>query len=410
MTPTQSPSRRLVFVNRFYAPDHSATSQILSDVAEALSDRGHDVTVVTSRMSYDASAKYERRETRAGVKVRRIWTTRFGRGSTIGRAFDYLTFYLSVTLSLLFSLSKGDILIAKTDPPMLSIPLGVVARLRGVKLVTWLQDVFPEVATELGVGSSDNFILKAIKALRDRSLRRATMNVAIGECMARAVEAMGVPRGKIIVIENFVDDVAIVRRDDHAPALREEWGFSEDDFIVGYSGNLGRAHDLDTLLDAATLLAPHPQIKFLFVGGGFLRERLTQEIKARGLSNIELRPYQPRERLAESLSVPNFHWASLVPALEGYIVPSKVYGIAAAGRPLLMIGDEAGEIGQMATRHQFGLCAAPGDAERVKAIILELSTSPEDLETLGVNARAFIDQHSSMAKAFERWHQLAIKL
>lgn len=410
MTPTQSPSRRLVFVNRFYAPDHSATSQILSDVAEALSDRGHDVTVVTSRMSYDGSAKYERRETRAGVKVRRIWTTRFGRGSTIGRAFDYLTFYLSVTLSLLFSLSKGDILIAKTDPPMLSIPLGVVARLRGVKLVTWLQDVFPEVATELGVGSSDNLILKGIKALRDRSLRRATMNVAIGECMAHTVEAMGVAGGKITVIENFVDDTVIIRRDDHAPALREEWGFSEDDFIVGYSGNLGRAHDLDTLLDAATLLAPHPQIKFLFVGGGFLRERLTREIETRGLSNIELRPYQPRERLSESLSVPNLHWASLVPALEGYIVPSKVYGIAAAGRPLLMIGDEQGEIGQMAARHQFGVCAAPGDAERVKAIILDLSTNPKALKTLGVNARAFIDQHSSMSKAFERWHQLAIKL
>lgn len=398
--------RKLIFVNRFYAPDLSATSQILTDVTEALAQHGHAVTVMTSRMSYDGDDAYPSRETLNGVTVHRIWTTRFGRGSTVGRAFDYLTFYLSISFSLLFRLAKSDILVAKTDPPMLSIPLGAIARLKGAHLVNWLQDVFPEVATELGVTSSDNILARALKALRNRSLRRASVNVAIGQRMKERIVEMGVAAERITIIDNFVDDGTIMQGVDNAPELRKEWGLESDDFVVGYSGNLGRAHDLDTILDAATALSDNPKIKFLFVGGGFLRERLTQEIAARGLENVLLRPYQPRERLPESLRLPNLHWASLNPKLEGYIVPSKAYGIAAAGRPLLMIGEADGEIGTFVKAHDFGTCVAPGDHAGAEAVISGLANDPKRTEKLGQNARRFVDEQASMRLAFKRWDEL----
>lgn len=404
--PAPKPDRKVIFVNRFYAPDLSATSQILTDVAEALAKTDHTVTVLTSRMSYDGNQTYRPSERLKGVNIHRIWTTRFGRGSTIGRAFDYLTFYLSISLSLLFRLKKNDVLVAKTDPPMLSIPLGFIARLKSAHLINWLQDVFPEVATELGVTSSDNVLARALRSLRNRSLRHAAANVAIGERMKERIIEMGVESDRTTIIENFVDDRAIIHTPDHSPALREEWGLAPDDFVIGYSGNLGRAHDLDTMLDAATALQEKPQIKFLFVGGGFLRERLNQEIATRNLENVLLRPYQPRARLPESLRLPNLHWASLNPKLEGYIVPSKAYGIAAAGRPLLMVGDEDGEIGRFIKAYDFGICVAPGDHARVRKIISDLASDPARLDQLGQNARRFIDERACMQLAFKRWDDL----
>jgi glycosyltransferase involved in cell wall biosynthesis len=401
-----SKNTQIIFVNRFYAPDLSATSQILTDVAERLSASDLDVKVYTSRMSYDAQSTYRKTETLNGVQVKRVWSSRFGRGSIFGRACDYLTFYVSITLALLFAVRKGDILIAKTDPPMLSIPLGLVARLKRAKLVNWLQDVFPEVALNLGVGAKNGLFVSLLKILRNRSLKRAHTNVAIGERMAEALVSIGVEAERTRIIHNFVDDDAISATPEFSQTLRTEWGIGADDFVIGYSGNLGRAHDLDTVLDAASALTEHADIKFLFIGGGFLHEQLTQQIEARGLSNVILKPYQPRVRLPETLALPNLHWASLNPKLEGYIVPSKVYGVAAAGRPLLMIGDPDGEIGRRLSEFGFGLCAMPGDHEAVVEFILTQRASPELVADKGKRARHFLDQTASRTGAIEAWKTL----
>lgn len=407
MAPQHSPAPgRLLFVNRFYAPDLSATAQILTDVAEALSAEHHRVVVFASRLSYDGKTSYARRETIKGVEVHRVWSSRMGRDSTIGRAIDYLTFYLSISFSLLFVASKRDLIIAKTDPPMLSIPLGFVARLKRSKLVNWLQDIFPEVAQKLGYGSSNGAIMRVLTQLRNRSLQRAGMNVVIGTRMAEIVHSHQVPRDRVHIIENFVDDTLITPAETHAIKLREDWGLKSSDFIVGYSGNLGRAHDLDTMLDAAEQLKDRTDIKFLFIGGGYLHNRLKYEIETRQLPNIRLKPYQPRSRLVESLALPNLHWASLVADLEGHIVPSKIYGVAAAGRPLLMIGDPNGEIGRIFSHFPFGICIPQGESTTVRDFILKAQQDVALLQSMGHQARAFTDRRSSRRTAVSRWDKL----
>lgn len=401
---------KVLFVNRFYAPDLSATSQILTDVATGLASRGHHVIVYASRMSYDARTTYIPKETLHGVQIHRIWSTKFGRKSTAGRAVDYFTFYVSIVLTLLFSLSRNDILIAKTDPPILSVPLGVVTRVRRAKLVNWLQDIFPEVALELGMGAPDGLLFKLLKKLRNLSLRRADVNVAIGHRMSKVINSLGVQPDRICVIENFVDDEAIVHSVDHSLELRSKWGFSDSDFIVGYSGNLGRAHDIETILAAAERLRDAEHIKFVFIGSGHKHEHLVRQIANRKLTNIFLKPYQPRSQLQQSLALPNLHWASLTPSLEGYIVPSKLYGIAAAGRPLLMIGTPDGEIGQILKQYLFGKCIPPGQGEDVAAFILWAQSDPETMAMMGERARAFIDHRASKSRAMERWDELVQRL
>ena len=143
---------RIIFINRFFHPDHSATSQILCDLAFHLAETGRAVHVVTSRQLYDNPlAQLQKRESIRGVNIHRIATTRFGRALLPGRAIDYLSFYASTMWSLLLLVRRGDVLVAKTDPPMISLPVLVIAKLRGARVVSWLQDIYPEVALQLGV-------------------------------------------------------------------------------------------------------------------------------------------------------------------------------------------------------------------------------------------------------------------
>ncbi len=164
---------KLLFVNRFFFPDHSATSQILSDLAFELAGRGYQIEVITSFLSYDGSRKLKRRETVRGVTVIRLPTSAFGRGKLLGRAIDYLTFYLAAFFCLMRRVQRGDIVVAKTDPPLLSLLTAPVCRLKGAWAVNWLQDLFPEVAEalDLGKGVVEHTPFSLLRHLRNATLR-----------------------------------------------------------------------------------------------------------------------------------------------------------------------------------------------------------------------------------------------
>jgi len=365
------------------------------------------VTVISSRMGYeDPSARYPARDTHGGVRIVRVATSRFGRANLIGRAVDYASFYLTSFFAVIAEARRGDVVIIKTDPPLLSVPLGLAAKLKGARTVNWLQDIFPETAAALGLKVAASSLGRLTAALRNRSLVRADRTVVIGPRMKAKALAFGAPAGRLREIQNFCDDEAI---QPVAPAdnpLRAAWGFTPSDFVVGYSGNLGRAHDLTTLLAAADVLNPDPNFKFLFVGGGHLRSLLETEARARGLTNIVTRPYQPREQLALSLSVPDVHWVSLLPELEGLILPSKLYGIAAAGRPLLMIGDPEGDIGAWVRRHAFGAAFKIGDTDALVRTLNNLRETPDMAAAMGQQARLFLDTTARREVIIRQWSDL----
>jgi glycosyltransferase involved in cell wall biosynthesis len=403
----------LIFINRYFYPDHSATSQLLSDLAFELASVGETVTVLTSRQSYgDAEARLPAEETTGGVRIVRIWTTRFGRSNLFGRAIDYLTFYVSAALRLFRLTRRGDILIAKTDPPMLSVIAAPIARLKGARLVNWLQDLFPEVAEAVGVGASPLMrgFYGLLRSLRDASLRTASMNVVLGERMAERVAAAGVKATTIIPNWSDGREIRPVARSENV--LRKEWGL-DGCFVVGYSGNLGRAHEYRTLIDAIALIEEtvpaHPDaepVAWLFIGGGALYERFREEVAARGLTSVVFKPYQPRERLSESLSAADVHLVSLKPELEGLIVPSKFYGVAAVGRPTLFIGDAHGEIAIVVARHDCGLCVGEGQSRALSQAIAALAADPPRREAMGANARRAFETHYDKTIAFQSWRTI----
>jgi len=255
----------------------------------------------------------------------------------------------------------GDTIIAKTDPPPLSLVLERAARNRGTYLVNWLQGIYPETAAVLGVPLIRGPVSAFLTGLRNRGLRNADAAVVVGELMARRIQEFGVPAARVHVITNWCDDETIRPATGIDNPLRDAWHLSGK-FVVGHSGNLGRAHDFETVLGAADRLRNASHIIFPMIGGGTNFKELVKAVKARGLENsFRFRPYQERATLPHSLGVADVHWLFLHPALEGLIVPSKFYAVAAAGKPMLMIGDPEGEIGRLIGENRCGTIITPGD-------------------------------------------------
>jgi len=399
-------SPRVVFLNRYFFPDHSATSQILSDLAFHLAERGENVRVIASRQLYDdAAAALPPRECVLGVEIHRVGTTRFGRHALLGRAIDYLSFYVASALRLLRVARRGDVVVAKTDPPMLSVLISALAWIRGYRTINWLHDLYPEVAAELGISSVKGPVGRILISLRNASLRRATMNVAIGDDMAKRVRGMGVAAARLSVVTNWTDDESIRPSDAATNPLRRAWSL-EGKFVVAYSGNLGRAHDSQTLLEAAEILRGDPDVVFLFIGGGRGLIDLAAEVEKRQLKNFRFEPYQPREALSRSLGAADVHWLSLKPGLDGLILPSKFYGVAAAGRAILIIGSPDGELAELVAKHGCGYCITPGQGAELAGIIAALSQDRSRCRQLGANARRMLDERLTKSQALERWRTI----
>ena len=403
--------QRLFFVNRYFAPDHSATSQLLTQLVVHLAQSGRAVHVVTSRQLYDdAGAELPGSDEREGVQIHRVTGSRFGRARMASRAIDYLSFYASARQVLLKMVRPSDIVVTMTDPPLLSILGAHIGHRTGARTINWLQDVYPEIAAELGVPLVKSPFGASLRTRRDLSLRSADANVVVGSCMAERLAGFGVAAEQIHTVPNWCNDESIRPLPSRSNPLRKKWKL-EGKFVVGYSGNLGRAHEFETLLAAAERLKSDPNIVFLFIGGGHYMRALEQRVKEAGLSSqFRFLPYQEDGLLPFSLSVPDVHWISLRPELDGLVVPSKVYGIAAAGRPFISVSSPSGEVARLATRFGSGFVVAPGHSAELARVIWRLAGDSEEVEAIGVRARAMIDRHYARRHALGRWVRVIEKV
>lgn len=396
---------KIVFVNRFFYPDYSATSQMLTDLAFDLASRGCAVEVIASRQLYeDSNRNLVKMEEVGGVRVRRVWSSSFGRSHLPGRALDYLTFYISASWRMWRTVGAGDVVVAKTDPPLISVLAAIVVKTRRAVLINWLQDLFPEVAKALhvkGIGLVYPFLLW----LRNLSLSSARCNIVIGERMAIKLRSLGLKGTAVEVIHNWANGNDICPFENENNSLRSELAIGEK-FVVGYSGNMGRAHEFETLLDVAQRLSSRDDIVFLFIGGGARREWIELEVKRRNLSNVIFMGYQPRNKLAQSLSLIDLHVITLLPELEGLIVPSKYYGIAAAGRPALFIGDPEGEIPVILRESSSGWSFNPGNADAIASHLASLAGNKALIAETGRNARNIFESKFDQSKAFSAWEEV----
>jgi glycosyltransferase involved in cell wall biosynthesis len=392
---------KLVFFNRYYWPDRSATSQLLTDLATALAADGHEVRVVAGDREQDPGAPRLPRQARdRGVEIRRLRTTALGHTSLIGRAVDYFFFYAAARWFALWNVRRGDVVIAKTDPPLLGAALLPEVCLKRAVLVNWLQDLYPEVAEQLGVVRFSPFT-SLLRWLRNVSLRHARLNVVLGEHMRERVAAIA-GAASVRMIHNGCEDLPHTAAPAPANALRRELGLTGE-VMFAYSGNLGRAHRFEALLAAGEHLRGRRDLRFVIIGDGPQKAAVEAEARERQLANWSFLPLQPRERLADSLCAADVHLVSLEPKLEGLIVPSKIYGVLAAARPCIFIGAADGEVARILRRHDCGMIVDPEDPLALALAIERLAGDAALRRRLGANARRALDEHYTSGRAFAQW-------
>jgi colanic acid biosynthesis glycosyl transferase WcaI len=398
---------RIRFLHTFFHPDTSSGGQLLGDIAFHLASRGHDIEVVATRGSYDGGARtLPSRETINGVRVSRMWSPNLGRGSTLARAADLGTYAVGSAAHALTA-PRVDRLVFFTHPPLLASIAPVIERLRGEPYIVVMMDLYPHIAIRSGMLRDDGLASWFAKALNVRTLRGAEQVVVLGRCMAREVAALGVPQERITTIQNWVDDEVILPIPSAENVLRQELGLS-DAFVVMYSGNMGLGHRFEDILGAARRLKARKDIRFVFIGGGMRRGQIAEARDRHGLDNLILMDYLARDRLRYSLPMADAHFVSLRTGFEGLMVPSKAYGVMAAGRPLLYQGSATGEIALMLAEEGGGVVIEEGDEPGLTNLITSWADDRRLGETHGARGRAILERTYSKARALRAYERACI--
>lgn len=369
---------RVIFVNRFYWPEEPATSQLLTDLAQSATTGGFDVTVITSRR--DAASP--RRERHRGVDICRVGPPRHG-GRSIGfRILDFAGFMIAALWQLLRQVRGGDTVVIMTDPPLLGALAAPLLDWRDIRLIHWVQDIYPEVAIAL----TGHGWLRLFQPLRNHAWRQAEWCVTIGHDMAAVLNKASVNPDHIAVIPNWAPEGLREAPATECEAIKSAWGV-QDKFVVLYSGNLGQAHDLMSVLDIAAHLKSERDIAFVFVGDGAQQAALRQSARERQLDNVTFQSPQPRSRLGAALSAGDLHWVTLKAGCETCLLPSKLHGIIAVARPVLFIGPETSELFRAIPARKIGLSFSRGQTASAAAAILALKQDPQRRAAMSSAAR-----------------------
>lgn len=390
---------RVIILNQFFYPDHSATGQLMTDLAESLVEQGVEVTALSGRGRYNGGESLSLSEEYKGVRIRRAWATSFGKGSLFGRLADYLSFYLGASRTLL-RLPRHDIVMALTTPPLIGLIALIIGRLRDMRVVSLVQDVYPDVAVALGSLKKRNPATRLLDALNRFVLRKSDRIVVLGECMRERVAAkVGAENAdRIDVIHNWADGEEI------RPLEGEENPFSmrhnlNGKFVILFSGNLGRVNEFETVLRSALTLRDRADIIFLFIGEGARASEIQTFSEAHNLGNIRMLPYEPRENLRYSLAAGHASLVTLADGLAGLSVPSKTYGILAAGRPILFVGDAQSSVARIVRDNNCGEIISSGDSDRLAQVITDWASDKEKLSRLNHAAREAFGKHFDRARA-----------
>jgi glycosyltransferase involved in cell wall biosynthesis len=391
-------SPRIYFVNRFYWPDETATAQLLTDLTERLAAQGHAISVITTRPpNYSVDPTLHQ----GGIEVIRTGGRRSDRSSIMAKALSFVSFSARALRVLSKRLQPHDIVVLMTDPPLLSLLATSLSNKRGAHVVHWLQDIYPEVAAAVGRSAFTQTLIRK----RDRAWLAADICVAPCHDMARYVTSRGMDTNRVLVSPNWAPHGVEESDHEQVERLRKDWGLVGK-FVVMYSGNLGRVHELDPILEAAEELRSEPDIVFLFVGGGAQKSRLQAKASGKRLTNVIFKPAQPRIRLGTTLAMAHLHLVTLKDGCEAYVFPSKFHGIVAAGKPTLFIGPKDCELSRLVTARDIGKAYAPHEVDRLVQTIRHLRHAPADCARMGKLAKAYSVQTGGLDTAVFTWDRL----
>jgi colanic acid biosynthesis glycosyl transferase WcaI len=393
------PGRRpkLLVLNQYYRPRLEATAQLLAELCTALAD-DFDITVITGSVG-DPSVPLE--EVRDGVRIIRVRSTSYERSRLSRRATNYLT-YMSWSLFAAMR-ERPDVVFAMTDPPMIGAVALVVARRFRVPLVVTSQDIFPEVAVELG-RLRNPILVELLRATVELYVRRADRIVAIGETMQKRLEGKGASPERIRVIPNWVQAGQLTPQPRDNRWAREH-GLTGK-FVLMHSGNVGHAQNLETVIRAASFLRDLDDLVVAIIGSGARWDEIVALADRLEVDAVRFFPYQPRAELALSLSSADLHVVGLAKGLSGYVVPSRLYGIMAVGQPVIVVADPESETAQLVQEVGCGVVVPAGSTDALAAVVRRARSGEFDLEEMGRRGREYVIAEADLPIAVGRYREL----
>jgi glycosyltransferase involved in cell wall biosynthesis len=394
---------RLLVLNQYYWPGVEATAQLLTELCEALAEE-MEITVVTGVLR--GHEDRPRWEVQNGVEVIRVPSTSFERSKIFARAANYAS-YLTNALLRGVRGPRPDIVLCMTDPPIIADIALLVARRYRAPLVVISQDVFPEIAVELK-RLENPAVMGLLRGLVRLYLRRADRIVAIGDTMRRRLEEKGAPPDRLRVIPNWVDTKRL------APQGKDNaWAQGGDlagRFVVMHSGNVGHAQDLDSLVRAASFLRDLDDIRIIVIGMGARHAELVALAELLEVDHVKFLYYQSRAVLSQSLSTADVHVVGLAPGLAGYVVPSRLYGVLAVARPVIVAADAESETAQIVEQVGCGIVVPPGRPELLARAIRDAHDGRYDLDAMGARGRAWVEREADRSVAVRRYRDLLFEL
>ena len=359
---------RILLLNQCFYPDVVSTAQHLTDLATALTSRGHEVTVIASDRGYDDPAtRFKRREIWNSVEIIRIPSLSFGKNNFWRRALNFASFLFVCSLRLL-TLRRFDVVIALTSPPLISFLGALFVKLKGGSFCFWVMDLNPDEAIAAGWLDEKSLTSRVLQRLLNYSLEVSSRTVVLDRFMKERVIAKGVDPARIAVVPPWSHDDHVHYSAKGREEFRLRHGLAEK-FVVMYSGNHSPCHPLDTLLDAARVLRDRPEIVFCFIGGG--SEQVKVRKLASHLSNVKCLPYQPLNELSSSLSAADLHVVVMGDEFVGIVHPCKVYNIMSIGAPALYIGPTPSHVTDIASQQGKFFITNHGYVDGVTAAIVE---------------------------------------
>jgi colanic acid biosynthesis glycosyl transferase WcaI len=402
---SSSKPRRLWILSELYHPEDTSTGYFMTKIAEGLAT-DLDVCVLCSQPTYASRGIHApRAELRNGVRIRRCPSTTLDRAVRSYRLLNILTISVSLWAFAIVSVRRGDCIVAVTNPPLLPFVAAIVARLRGVPLILLVHDVYPDALIASGLMAPEGVLARRSNQLTQWLYRSARRIIVLGRDMKRRVETvLGPGSDRVTIIPNWADaDTIHPARRAQNPMLLE-LGLM-DKFVVQYSGNMGYTHGLECLVDAIEKLRSDEDILFLFIGTGVKRPWLEATVRELGLHNVRMLATQPRDELSVSLNACDVAIITFTAGMAGVSVPSRMYNILAAGKPIVAVADENSELATLVRDERLGWVVRPADPNAIVQAVLAARRQPEVLFEIGRRARAVAERYSA-SRAVEGYRRV----
>ncbi len=394
----------VVLLSLVFRPDNVSTAHVMADLATDLTSFGHQVTVFTTTPHYNEDADAEAAQPRRrfwgrllqtsdyrGMRVYHAWMPRKGR-SVVLRLLAWIWFHLVSTLAAVVLARRPSVILVPSPPLTAGVSAWILGRLRSVPFVYNVQEIYPDIAINLGALKNATAI-QVMYALERFVYRRARSITVIAPRMRDRLLEKGVPPGKVMVIPNFVDLTDLSPRPKDNPFSRAHG--VHDKFVVSYAGNLGPAQGLECFVDVAALLRDQPELRLLLIGDGMLAEPLRARAAAQRLSNLLVIPYQPYSTVPDIYGASDVCVVAQATATGSDAIPSKVYRIMACERPIVAATDRRSDLAQLIREAHAGVVIPAESADALATAVRDAVSDPERWRRRGAAGRAYVAEHYS---------------